>query len=70
MSIQIVTMSGDHKFEVYLEGRPVGMVWKANAAWYADEISMARPAVCEASKDAAIQSLLTCVAGRNAAPRL
>ena len=58
MSVQIVAMSGDQKFEVYVGGRPVGMVWKAQAHWFADRDGMANPAICEASRQAAVDSLV------------
>jgi hypothetical protein len=58
MSVQIVAMSGEQRFEVYWGGRPVGMVWKAQASWFADRNSLANPAICEASRQAAVDRLI------------
>jgi hypothetical protein len=58
VGVQIVEMTGDQKFEIYWRGRPIGMVWKAGALWFADRDGMANPKVCDVSREAAVDSLI------------
>jgi hypothetical protein len=51
-------MSGEQRYEVYMGGRPVGMVWAAQARWFADRNGMANPTICESSRQAAVDRLI------------
>jgi hypothetical protein len=52
-------MGGDaDKFEIYLAGEVVGMVWESHGRWFADQYSMAAPSVSDDTRDGAVQALL------------
>ncbi len=59
MQTLVMRIPGHDKFEVYVDRRAIGMVWKADGVWYADPTGMARPAACEVSKEAAVQELVS-----------
>jgi hypothetical protein len=52
-------MGGDAaKFEIYVAGEVVGMVWESRGRWFADQYSMADPSVSDDTRDGAVQALL------------
>jgi hypothetical protein len=46
------------KFEIYLGGEVVGMVWESRGRWFADQYGMADPSAYGATRDGAVQALL------------
>ena len=57
--MQLIPMSGAaDKFDVYLGDRAVGMVWKMQGLWAADQANMASPRIFAETKEAAAQKLI------------
>jgi hypothetical protein len=49
---------GRELFEVFFDGRSVGLVWKEASVWYADPNGTANPLITAGDKDEAVEGLL------------
>jgi len=58
-NIHFAKMTGpDDMYEVYVDRKNLGMVWKADAMWHADRFSTASPTIHGVDRDTAARKLI------------